>query len=415
MGSFEWPGFIIGLILFLIIGYSSGRRNVPTGNTKLVGNALLVRVIGVIVYAFVVFAIYRGGADPVVYMRWGNRFAYYFRQLDFSPFYDPDLWRGPFLGTNFVGYPAALIALITGDSYRGAWLVYSLFCLIGLYFFGKVFFRAYGKIEYENYIGILVLYPSLWFWTASISKDSWMIFGVAIFMTGMLDSKSRQNIIVMALGLLWCYMVRPQVAAMLAFSAAGAYFLVSLKKLNFKNVMVIIMASVGAFYILSVLGVGGGVQDIQQFAEGERNRSEYGGSVINLASGPLAYVLGPVNILLRPFPWEVSGVLQIISFFDVYFIWFLALKNRSAVFRSVRMIRKDRLIAFCFVFILLFSVGAGLALSNLGLIARQRIVLYPFMFWIIYAYSDKRMAYLRKRASALRKKKYQKIARLQEI
>ncbi len=414
MGAFEWPGFLIGLILFLIIGYLIAQRNIPSIYGDVIRNSLLLRIVGVIGYAFIVFAIYGGGADPVVYMRWGLRFADYFRQFDFAPLYDPDVWRGPFIGTNFVGYPAALITLVTGDSYRGAWLVYSLFCLIGLYYFGKVFFRAYGPLEYKNYLNILLIYPSLWFWTASISKDSWMIFGVAIFMTGMLDAKKRQNILVMALGLLWCYMVRPQVAAMLAFAAAGAYFLVSLKQLNFKNIMVIIVSTIGAFYILNVLGVGGGIGDIQQFAEGERNRSEYGGSVIQLTTGPFAYVFGPINILFRPFPWEVGGLLQAISFFDVYFIWFLALKNRKAVFRSIKMIRKDRLVAFCLVFILLFSVGAGLTLSNLGLIARQRIILYPFMFWIIYAYSDKRIAFLNMKRKERYQKKLDEIARIQQ-
>lgn len=414
MGEFEWPGFVIGLVLFLLVGYLVARKNVPPIYNRVVNNSLILRVVGVIGYAFVVFAIYGGGADPVVYMRWGLQFANYFKDLDFAPFYDPDVWRGPFVGTNFVGYPAAFITLVTGDSYRGAWLVYSLFCLSGLYYFGKVFFRAYGHIEYKNYLTILLIYPSLWFWTASISKDSWVIFGVAIFMTGMLDAKKRQNILVMAFGLLWCYMVRPQVAAMLAFAAAGAYFLVSLKKLNFKNIVVIVGASAGAFYILSVLEIGSGLSDIQQFAEGERNRSEYGGSLIQLTSGPMAYVLGPINILLRPFPWEVTGLLQVISFFDVYFIWFLMLRNRNAVWRSVRMVRKDRLIAFCFVFVLLFAVGAGLALSNLGLIARQRIILYPFMFWIIYAYSDKRMSFLRQQRKQSYEKKLANIAELQK-
>ena len=78
------------------------------------------------------------------------------------------------------------------------------------------------------------------------------------------------------------------------------------------------------------------------------------------------------------------------------------------------MIRKDRLIAFCFIFIGLFAVGAGLALVNLGLIARQRIILYPFMFMIIYAYSDKRVAFLKKKRKEEQEKKYQEIAELQK-
>lgn len=78
------------------------------------------------------------------------------------------------------------------------------------------------------------------------------------------------------------------------------------------------------------------------------------------------------------------------------------------------MIRRDRLIAFCFIFIALFSVGAGLALVNIGLIARQRIILYPFMFMIIYAYSDKRIAFLRKKREIELQKKYEALAELQK-
>ena len=59
-------------------------------------------------------------------------------------------------------------------------------------------------------------------------------------------------------------------------------------------------------------------------------------------------------------------------------------------------------------------MGAGLALVNLGLIARQRIILYPFMFMIIYAYSDKRVAFLKRKKKEEQEKKYQEIAELQK-
>ena len=126
----------------------------------------------------------------------------------------------------------------------------------------------------------------------------------------------------------------------------------------------------------------------------------FGGSQIQLASGPIAFIQAPINILFRPFPWEVGGVLQIITFFEIYFIWFLVIKNWKSFRRAIMAIRKDRLVAFSVVFIALFSIGAGLALSNLGLIARQRIVLYPFFLILIYAYSDKRIFFLKKRRQA---------------
>lgn len=413
MASFEIPGLIIGILIFSLIIFFVGQKQVPNSLQSLVTTSLVLRIVGVLAYGFVVFTLYGGSGDPVIYFRWGQTFSTYFKEFDFSPFYDPTVWRGPFIGTNFVGYPSAFLVLIVGESFRGNWLVFSSLCLIGLFYFGKVFYRAYGPIEYKNYLFILLVYPSLWFWTANVSKDTWMFFGVAVFLTGMVSKKGRQSILVMAFGLFWCFLVRPQVAAMIAFALAGSYFLGSFKKLSFQNVSVLIIASVGAFYLLSVLGVSD-ITEAANFAIEQRGKSSYGGSEIQLITGPLGYIQAPINILLRPFPWEVTGVLQIISFFDIYFIWYLVFTKWSAVKRSFLMIRKDRLIAFCFIFILLFSVGAGLALSNLGLIARQRIILYPFMFIIIYAYSDKRVAFLRAKKKERYQNKLNEIAALQK-
>jgi len=414
MEPFEIPGLIIAIILFVVIVTLVGQRNVPKQFQNLVATSIFLRVIGVLLYAFIVFRIYGGSGDPVVYYRWGQRFADSFREFDFSPIFDSNRWRGPaFTGTNFVGYPAALTALLVGSSFRGTWLLYSSFCLLSLFYFAKVFFRAYGGTDYKNYLYIILIYPSLWFWTASVSKDTWMFFGVAMFLTGMVNTRRKQSLFVMGFGLFWCYLVRPQVAAMLAFAVAGAYFLGSFKKFNFQNIVILVVATVGALYFLSVVGVSD-ITEVTDFAEGQRRKSSYGGSEIQLTSGPLAFIQAPINVLFRPFPWEISGFLQIISFFDIYFIWFLIFRNRKAVGRAFLSIRRDRLMAFSFIFVALFAVGAGLALVNIGLIARQRIILYPFLFMIIYAYSDKRMAFLNQKRREKYRERLSEIEKLQE-
>lgn len=414
MGTFEIPGLFIAIVFFTLIVYLVGQQLVPAQFQNQVSMAILIRIGAVLAYAFVIFRIYGGAGDPVIYFRWGQRFAEYFKQFDLSPFFDRDLWRGPaFTGTNFVGYPAALMILFVGESFRGAWLLYSALSLIALLYFAKVFYRAYGGIEYKRFLSLILIYPSLWFWTANISKDTWVFFGAAIFLTGVVAKNRKKSIYVMAFGLFWCYLVRPQVAAILAFALAGAYFIGTLRKLTFQNVFISIVAVVGAFYFLSVIGVED-VTEVTEFAEDTQRQSSYGGSEITLAQGPLKFVQAPINILLRPFPWEVGGFLQVISFFDIYFIWYLIFRNWKAVKRSFSMIRRDRLIAFCFAFVALFAVGAGLALVNIGLIARQRIILYPFIFIIIYAYSDKRIVFLRKKKKIELQKKYEALAELQK-
>ncbi|MBO3698360.1 hypothetical protein [Roseivirga sp. E12] len=414
MASFEIPGLLIAVVLFSLLAFFYSQKHVPSKFHDIVTWAVVIRFFGVLAYAFVAFGIYRGGADPVIYFRWGQKFASYFRDFDMSPLFDPTTWRGPaFTGTNFVGYPAALMILLVGESFRGTWLLYSSLCLIGLFYFAKVFYRAYGGIEYKKYLYILLIYPSLWFWTANVSKDTWMFLGVAVFITGIVSNNGKQSIWAMTFGLFWCYLVRPQVAAMLAFALAGAYFLGSFKKFNLQNIFILVVASIGALYFLSVVGVTD-ITEVTNFAEDQRRKSSYGGSEITVSEGPLGFVQAPINILLRPFPWEVTSLLQVISFLDIYIIWFLVIKNWKAVKRAAFSIRRDRLMAFSFVFIGLFAVGAGLALVNIGLIARQRIILYPFMFMIIYAYSDRRVAFLKQKRQVKHNQRLKEIAKLQK-
>jgi hypothetical protein len=414
MEAFEIPGFIISIVFFSLIIYWIGSKNIPAQYQNFISTTILIRILGVIAYSVVAFTIYNGSADPITYFRWGQRYSGFFKQLDFSPFFDSNLWRGPtFRGTNFIGYPAAIMILLVGESFRGTWLLYSSLCVVGLFYFAKVFYRAYGIVSYKKYLTLLILYPSFWFWTANISKDTWMIFGIAVFLTGMVNQNRKQSIYVMLLGLFLCYLVRAQLAAIIALALAGSYFLGTLKKLTFKNILILIIAVAGSLYFLSVVGVSD-VTEVADFAQDTQKRSAYGGSEISISQGPLKFIQAPINILLRPFPWEIGGFLQIISFFDIYFIWYLAFKNWNAVKRSFSMIRKDRLIAFCFIFVALFAVGAGLALVNLGLIARQRIILYPFMFMIIYAYSDKRMIFLRKKQIKQKEEYLEKLKQMQD-
>ena len=53
--------------------YFVGQRQIPAQFQGMVTNSILIRIVAVFAYAFVVFGIYGGGGDPVVYFRWGQR------------------------------------------------------------------------------------------------------------------------------------------------------------------------------------------------------------------------------------------------------------------------------------------------------------------------------------------------------
>jgi len=69
-----------------------------------------------------------------------------------------------------------------------------------------------------------------------------------------------------------------------------------------------------------------------------------------------------------------------LSALEVAALWILIVTHRREVVYSLARWRHDRLLRFAIPFMLYYSVAAGMTMWNLGIIARQRILLFPFLF-----------------------------------
>jgi hypothetical protein len=109
---------------------------------------------------------------------------------------------------------------------------------------------------------------------------------------------------------------------------------------------------------------------------------------IGIAGVPLA----AINVLFRPFPWEADNIMVLVSSLEILGFWCIAWLRRKRLLASLRHWRTDPLLRLSLPFILVYSIALGMMMSNMGIIARQRVFLFPFLFLLLEAAPRKKKA-----------------------
>jgi hypothetical protein len=105
---------------------------------------------------------------------------------------------------------------------------------------------------------------------------------------------------------------------------------------------------------------------------------------VGVSSSPLGMIalfpLGVINTFFRPFLWDIGSPMMILSALEAFS--FLALTyicfRRIGFGKTFRMIFDDPVIAFCFVFALLFGGIIGATTTNFGALVRYKLPCIPF-------------------------------------
>ena len=89
-------------------------------------------------------------------------------------------------------------------------------------------------------------------------------------------------------------------------------------------------------------------------------------------------------LLFRPFPWEVHNLMSAVASVEGMGLAFLVFRKRREFWSVVRAWRQTYIgfiLAFAFVFAVIFSA----AISNFGIIARERMMLFPVVLMLFCA------------------------------
>lgn len=385
-------GVIIAIIILLIV---SSALKPEAANLQPLRTAynwgVAARIVGTLAYMFYAFELTSGNVDAFVYDNWAERFAEYFLQGDLSPFTDPSMYRGGKLFyTNFVAYPAAIFLIITFNSTFGIYLLFSTACFAGLVLMVKSFFNNYPTLDRYRITMYVLLFPAVWFWTSTIGKDAFIFLGVGIICNSF--RRNAINYFLMALGIGIVYAFRPPVAYMIIFAIAALYIF-NLKD-SFLMKIVKVMAGVAiVVFMLEYLGSEWRIEEfdaesIEQFQQNTLRNNYYGSGALDEKGGGLASIpQGIIDVLARPFIWETRDITTFLASIEITFMVVTLWIRRRSVALFFKSMLNTPLSTFIGSFVIIYVISAGLFENNIGLIARHRSILFPFLFLAAFSFN----------------------------
>ena len=341
--------------------------------------------------AMVVF-LYHGGSDSFTYYRAGQDLSGNLGLLG------TDAIMHPFWGTNFITMLCgAFIYLV--PSYSALAAIFALLSFWGQFFVYRAFTIAMPDGDRFDFALLIFLLPSLAFWSATVGKESVIIFGIGLCVYGYACASARANpvgYLISGAGLFLVGIVRPHMGAMLAVALATSVSLSSTRRGlgGMLNKMVgIPLLLVGMIYLVTQAQSFVGASDFQRGVgsiQTVQRNSQVGGSAF---SGSLTYRLALAPLLLfRPFPWEATTAQAGLASLEGIGLATLFWRRRRNLSYAVQNWRNPFMV-FILIYSVQFIIVFSVALSNFGILSRQRVMLLPIGMMLLCLPPARRRAF----------------------
>ncbi|RLD61648.1 MAG: hypothetical protein DRJ01_07515 [Bacteroidetes bacterium] len=300
------------------------------------------------------------------------------------------------------------VSLFTVFGFRCFYLtsiLVAVFTYIGMWRLYRFFYMLFPRLKKEFALSVLFV-PSVIFWGSGILKDSFTLSAAAwltysFYKIFIKKEKIISNVIVSFI----CIYVLISLKPYIFFSLLVAMFiwltfnrLHKIKSFFIRAIMLpffIIIIWGGGSYLIFQIGstIGGDYSSIDkilekaQITQDDLKREYYQGNSFDIGSfeptligvikkSPEAIVAG----LYRPFIWESRNPVMLLSGVENFLLLILTfyVVFRSGLFFSFKLISKDTVILFCFIFSITFAFSVGLSTSNFGALVRYKIPAIPF-------------------------------------
>lgn len=223
-----------------------------------------------------------------------------------------------------------------------------------------------------------------------------LALGVAAYGAARLLTHARGGLLIIALGALMLYMVRPHVAALVSVATFAAFLL----KKPPRNAS--ILFPIGKLAVIVLLGAGlvVAVGQLEEFFGVDEFSSEavettlnevaqqtgQGGSQFTSGSttdlSPSRFPEAFVGVMFRPFPWQATNLQALIAAAESAFLAVLVLTSWSRILGSIRSVLRTPYVLLCCTYTVLFVYGFS-AFANAGILVRQRVQVLPFVLVLV--------------------------------
>lgn len=361
------------LIVFNKILTSNLLRKYPFLSIKLLNNLFLYHVFFFgVYYATTIFSL----SDSREYYKSANEIGSNWDILSYT-------------GTRFIdNFAAPFVSL--GFSYETMMLLFSWFGYVG-FIYAYLFFRENISIDvkvFKKYdlLQLLLFFPNMHFWTASLGKGSLIFMGLMLFAFSL--KRPRERIFLLILGGYFIYMIRPPVMLFI-LSGVMVGILTGREKLGLGSRIAIVFASIAFLYAANstILGVAkiensdNAVEEFQDYSTAQTDRLEKSNSGVDMQSYPLPMKL--FTFWFRPLFVDSPSVLGLFSSAEnlIYLLLFFKICNK----RFITFIRKSPyMVKVSAITFFLSSFAMTFVMSNLGIIMRQKTMVMYFGFFVIY-------------------------------
>ena len=421
-------------ILILLIGFFFKNKMKDPLDAKYFINGLILKCIGAF-FVFIVYFFYYKAGDTVYYFRRAKfidsilfeDFSVGLKLLFANPaIYDSDTY-GYFSGLSAFDTSSFIIArlcaitnIVSFDSYLGNALIFSALSYYGVWKLYKLFSKLYPS--YKKYIAYSFLFiPSVFFWGSGVFKDC-----VTLGFLGLLTNAIyeilvlRKNIIiniffliisVYIVGVIKSYILLallPSIVFWIFFEFRNKIEAKFLKTMA-TPLFVILTLLLGGFSLqfLSSSFSKFNINNMQQKAEDMQRWHLYTVEVLQEGKGS-AYNLGDVSFtptgilkkipaginvaIFRPYLWEVSSPIMLLSAVESLIMLILTLKMIWLILKKpgafFSYLNQNASLIFMILFSLIFAFSVGFTSYNFGALSRYRIPLLPFYLAFVLIVSE---------------------------
>jgi hypothetical protein len=329
--------------------------------------------------------------------------------------FDQDITYGYMItSSNFMpGKLALLPSFLFFDSYLCINMCFGFWALGGAIRLFKFFLYFYPKLWRELAMACLFV-PSVVYWSAGVLKDPITFGAMGFILYALLQLFFlKRNYIGAIIMILICsyliFYVKAYILLVLVLSVLVWVFAEFNKVIKEKvlryifSIGTFVLAGIVAFFLLSYLTQSEAAKEFQldsvmQNAEQQRKGYELigqvqGGSHFTInASNPFFLVVESIGATyFRPFPWEISSPIILISAVEAMLFTFFTVSffYRRGVRKFFSLAFEDGRILMCLVFALVFAFSVGSSTGNFGALSRYKIPCTPIYLILLFLLYDR--------------------------
>jgi hypothetical protein len=274
--------------------------------------------------------------------------------------------------------------------------VFAFFSWLGSIFFYRAFCITFPEGGHRRYALMLFLLPSLLYWTSDVSKEAVMMLALGVTTLGAARVFVRhpRGYLLIVIGTAMGIFTRPDEFAILFGGFTVALFFRrqtsnqatrAIRRLGtfaFLGVILGITAVLTAKFLHSNASGVHSLSGILNKAHSNNGAAGLGSTNVPYSSDPLLYPRDIYYVLFDPLPITARSLTQLIAAGENTVILVLILTSLRRIRLVWRAGRERAYVILCAAYTLAF-IYAFAALANLGLITRERTLLFPYLLVLL--------------------------------